>query len=182
MSAIHDAILDHIEAELQAALIDNIDEADLARAGVVQQGPLQGSPAPDTARISVTVHENDPDRFYSTKTSAMTSSWDDEVLIVETSNVATWSRKFTVKARCLLSRTKEDLAAARGIASTLRSRIERAILALEFSSIVADDGEAVSRRAISLSMASEMVQAGGPGSYDYHIKVRFDLLTTTAKE
>ena len=31
---------------------------------------------------------------------------------------------------------------------------------------------------LNAALPGEMLQAGGPGSYDYHIKVRFSLLTT----
>lgn len=177
MSFIHDIILDYTQQVLQAALINNIDEGDTARAGLVQQGPLQGPGSPDKLRIVATVHENDPDRFVNSNTSAMTGAWEDEILIHETGSVDTWARRFSVKIRCLLAKTKEDLDATRQIASTVRSRAEQAIREADFNNLAADDGEYVSRRAANIK--GEMVQAGGPGSYDYHIKLRFDVLTTT---
>ena len=97
----------------------------LAIAGVVMAGPLQGNPDPDVARISVTVHENDPDQMTGAAPARM---WQDEPLSVEIGSgraITTWSRKFTVKARCLLEGTREDLDTARQIASTVRSRIEK---------------------------------------------------------
>lgn len=177
---IHDAILGYVQAELTATMITAIAEDDPTLAGVVQQGPLQGKPAPDIARISVTIHENDPDRFFDNPATAMTTDWSDEVAILETSQVITWRRRFTVKARCLLVRTKETKAEARTIASAIRSRVEDTLQDMDFTGITADSGEYVSRKAIAPSMKGEMVQAGGPpNSFDYHIKVRFDVLTTT---
>jgi hypothetical protein len=177
---IHNEILTHIQAALQAALIDDIPDDDLARAGIVMLGPLQGNPDPDQARISVTLHENDPDRFYGTTgTSAITTEWDDEIIEVECGGSATWNRRFTVKARCLYVITGEDLTTAREIAATVRNRIEKTLLNLSFADVKTDD-EFVSRGVLATSMKGEMLQAGGPpDAYDYHIKVRFELQTTT---
>ena len=183
MAEIHEAILDYLITQLTARLITApvaIDEDDTAVPSVIQQGPLQGSPAPDKARISVTVHENDPDRFFDNPATQMSSEWSDEVVILESHEVATWRRRFTVKARCLLVKTKETKSEARAIASKLRSRIEDALLDIDFTGVTADNGEYVSRKIFSNSVKGEMVQAGGPpNSFDYHIKVRFDVLTTT---
>lgn len=179
MSAIHDTVLDYVEQALQQSLIDDHGEADPAIAGIVQQGPVQGNPPPDKARITVTIHENDPDVIYKAAETSNKTRWDDEIVIIETGPVVTWARRFSVKARCLLAKSKEDVEQARSIASTLRSRIERTLLGLSFADVIADDGEYVSRGIVSTSFSSEMIQAGGPGSYDYHIKVRFDVLTTT---
>lgn len=183
MAEIHEAILTYLETQLTNLLITvpkAADASDTAIPSLVSQGPLQGSPAPDKARISVTIHENDPDRFFDNPATQMTSEWSDEVVILESNEVVTWKRKFTVKARCLLVKTKETKSEARAIASTLRSRIEDALLDIDFTGVTADNGEYVSRKALSKSIRGEMVQAGGPpNSFDYHIKVRFDVLTTT---
>lgn len=192
-TSIHDAILDYLETELTAALItdptsaaltaapeDPVLETDPAIAGIVSQGPLQGSPAPDKARISVTIHENDPDAMFGNPASSLTSDWSDNVHQLETSQIVTWRRGFSVKIRCLLVKTKETKAEARAIASTIRSRLEDTILDLDFTSVSGDNNESVSRKAIAKTFQSEMLQAGGPpNSFDYHIKVRFDVLTTT---
>jgi hypothetical protein len=177
MSFIHDVTLDYVEQALRVSLMDGVDGADVARAGLVQQGPLQGPVAPDKARISVTLFENDPDRFFKGSTSAMTGPWEDEVLINETGGVVTWARRFCVKARCLLAQTQEDLNDTRSISSTVRSRIELALREASFADLVSEDGERISRGAANIR--GEMVQAGGPNSYDYHIKIRFDVLSTT---
>lgn len=180
MASIHDVVLDYLEDQLELALITEIDNDDVAVVGVVQQGPLQGKPAPDAARINVTIHENDPDAFFDNPASAMKDAWPDEIALLETSEVVTWKRRFTVKCRCLLVRTKETKEEAREIASTLRTRLENTLLGLDFTNVAADNGEFVSRKAVARTMRSEMIQAGGPpNSFDYHIKVRFDVLTTT---
>jgi hypothetical protein len=174
--AIHDAVLDAVQAALQAALIDNIDESDTARATVIKQGPLQGDPDPDSARISVTLHENDPDEYLNGNT-GIEGDWSDEVYEVEVGGSTTWRRRFTVKARVLLENTQEELDAARLIASTVRDRIEKALVQLSFSGID-EDGEYVSMPIFHSSMRSETRQGGGPSAYDFHIKVRFEIHTT----
>lgn len=176
-----EAILHHAQDVLQAALIDNVPADDTARAGVVMQGPLQGNPDPDQARISVTVHENDPDNFYGkTGTGAMGGEWNDEVAETECGGGVIWSRKFTVKARCLYVNTGEGLDAARVIASTVRQRIENALLSTSWGGVFdAESSEFVSRGVLGTSLRAEMIQAGGPpDAYDYHIKVRFEVQTS----
>jgi len=174
-----DMIIDEAVSQLQDALIDSIPTDDVARAGIVTQGALQGEPDPDVARISVLVYENDPDRVYgNTGTGAMGGMWEDRVVIVECGGAVTWDRTFTVKARCLLVNTGEDKFAARDIASTVRKRIERAVLKFNFTG-VRDDDEYVSNGIKQREVFGEMIQGGGPpDAYDYHIKVRFKVQTT----
>jgi hypothetical protein len=193
---INDEIVNCVVAALQKALIDDIPDADPehdppiladpAKAGVVMTGPLQGNPDPDQARISVTVHENDPDNFYSGQVTQITGDWSDEIVEMECGGDyggAMWNRRFTVKARCLTVNTKETLAPARLIASTVKSRIERCLLAIDWAGVVDKDEsdkiiEYVSRPVAATSMRSEALQGGGPpDSYDYFIKVRFDVQT-----
>jgi hypothetical protein len=174
MSGIHDAILQHLQEALEAALITDVAEDDLARANKVQIGPLQDDPE----RILVTVHENDPDRIAKGSVTGMTGEWGDEVYSVEIGRVITFVRRFTVKARCLFEITGESLDTARSIASTVRERIEVALLQLSFSN-VQSGSEYVSRGIMADDILGEMLQAGGPpDAYDYHIKIRVSLLTT----
>jgi hypothetical protein len=193
---INELIVEHVVEALQKALIDDIPDADPdavppiledpAKAGVVITGPLQGNPDPDQARISVTAHENDPDNFYPGQITQITGDWSDEIAEVECGGQyggAMWNRRFTVKARCLTVNTKEDLASARQIASKVKSRIERCLLAIDWAGVVDKDKsgnviEYVSRPVASNTMRSEALQGGGPpDSYDYFIKVRFDVQT-----
>jgi hypothetical protein len=179
---IHDAIANFIVAALQHSLIDDIAESDIARAGVVIPGPLQGDPDPDVARISVSVYENDPEGFFGRNgTSANSDDWTDQVSETECGGSVIWDRRFTVKARCLFVNTGETRDSARSIASTVRSRIERCLMNLSWGEIHDDEtGEFVSRGVLAESLHSEMQQAGGPpDAYDYHIKVRFEVQTTT---
>jgi hypothetical protein len=179
---IHDAIVNFVVTQLNLALITEIQVSDIARAGVVIPGPLQGDPDPDVARISVSVYENDPDGFFGKNgTSANADGWNDAVAEMECGGAATWDRRFTVKARCLLVNTAENRDSARAIASTVRSRIEHRLMNLSWNSVHDDEtGEYVSRGVLASSLQSEMVQAGGPpDAYDYHIKVRFEVQTTT---
>ncbi len=175
---IHSQILDKIKDALQDAMIDNLLEDDQTRAGVVIIGPLQGTPNPVEARISVSIHENDPDHFYGlASTTGIDNPWYDIVYDEEIGGVTTYRRRFTVKARCLLESTGEDNFDAREIASTVRSRLEDTLSDIRFSGIE-HNGERVTRGVNALH--GEMVQAGGPpASYDFHIKMRFDVLTTT---
>ncbi len=177
MSGIHDLVLVYVWDALKKALIDDISDDDPARAGIVTIGELQGDPTPDDARISVTLHENDPEAAISGVVSGLKGTWYDEVDEIEIGGTSTWVRRFSVKARCLLVNTAENLDDARAIASTVRERIEDTLSTLPFTG-VANASEYVSRGVLSEEMAGEMLQAGGPEAYDYHIKVRFSLLTT----
>ena len=107
----------------------------------------------------------------------MTEDWSDEVDDIEIGGAVTYVRRFTLKARCLLVNSREDLDAARNIASTVRERCERTILSLPFTGITSGN-EYVSRGILAEDFAGEMLQAGGPEAYDYHIKIRFSILTT----
>lgn len=177
--SIHDEILARLETRLRDLMIDDLTLDDDTRAGVVIQGPTQGEPEPDTARISITLHENDPDGFYGKAgASTLSSGWEDEIVEVECGGSVTWRRRFTVKAFCLFIDTGEDLPTARRIASTVRSRLEQAVLQTSFEGVYSGD-EFVSKGPIAEGVQAEMVQAGGPpDSYGYHIKVRFEIETT----
>jgi hypothetical protein len=177
--SIHDTILGKMRDYLQDVMMDNLPNDDPTKAGVIMLGPLQGNPEPDAARISITLHENDPDGFYGKGgISTLSSQWEDEINEVECGGSVTWKRRFTVKARCLLVNTGEDLTDAREIASKVRSRLELAVLRAPLDGL-SKDGEFVSRAIVYESLQGEMVQAGGPpNTYDYHIKVRFEVETT----
>jgi len=178
MTGIHDVVMEYVRDALEKALISDVLDDDPARAGVVKIGHLQGEPAPDDARISITIHENDPDKFTKGALTSIDGPWDDGVVEVEVGGTVTSERKFTIKARCLFANTREDLDAARNIASTLRDRIEKCLLKLRFSSVATTD-EFVSRGIIATSFVGEMLQAGGPpDAFDYHLKIRFDIWTT----
>jgi hypothetical protein len=196
---INSLILDEVVKVLKVKLIDDfapppIPEPppdppepvviDPARASVVFKGPLQGDPEPDAARISITVHENDPDNFFSGQVTQITGDWSDDVAEVECgggSGGAIWNRRFTVKGRCLLVNTKEGLDDTREIASTVKSRIERALRTIDWSTVFEEDEKHVMSEYVSrgvLGTRSEALQGGGPpDSYDYFIKVRFDVQT-----
>jgi len=180
LQSIHTEIMDRVQEALDEALINNIPNTSPIKGGVVKQGSLQGDPDPDVARISVTVHENDPDRFFgSDNTSAFGSSeWEDEVDHVEIGGAITMKRRFTVKSRCLLVNSYESAADAQRVARSVRSRIEATILGIDWTSIQTEE-EYVSRGAFAETLKSEMVQAGGPpDAFDFYIKVRFEVLTT----
>jgi len=163
-------IITYTRDQLEAALITNIDDSDTAQAGVVKVGPLQGEPDPDVARISVEVHHNDPENI--------DGQWRDVVAIVEIGGTVTWVRRFTIKIRCLLENTREGQAAAMEIAAIVRDRAELALLKELFTGIATDD-EYVSRGPMATSLKSDMLQGGGPpDSYDFHIKIYFDVYTT----
>ncbi len=175
---IHDAVLDYVQAALQEALISTISASDVTRVGVVKIGHLQGDPSPDEARISVTIHENDPDQFVKGALTGISGAWDDEIQEIEMGGTVTTDRKFSVKVRCLFEGTRENLSLARSITSTVRDRIEKALLRLSFSGVSTDD-EFVSRGVISTDYATETLQAGGPpDAFDYHFKIRFSIWTT----
>jgi len=176
---IHDVILDHLQENLEDALITSAPLDDKARAGIVKIGPLQGDPDPDVAVISVTLHENDPDTVYGGK-SMSAKTWLDEVYEVECGGSITWRRRFTVKVRCLFTNKQYDLHTARLVASTVRSRIETKLLTTDWNEIVDEEtNEYISRGVFSDNIESEQVQSGGPpDQYDFQVKIRFELLTT----
>ncbi len=187
MSGIHDLVLLHVQAALQQSMITdlvpvkdeegNLPAPDVTIAGVISIGPIQGDPTPDDARISVTIHENDPDAMISGAVSGLKGDWADVVDEIEIGGTVTYKRRFSVKARCLLVNTAENLTQARSIASTVRERIEKTLLNLSFSGVSSSD-EFVSGSILTDEFAGEMLQAGGPDAYDYQIKIRFSLLTT----
>lgn len=185
MSGIHSEVLTYVENALQTALVDDIswlhpDDAPKTgdtKAGDVRIGPNQGEPDIEEARIVVTVHENDPQGFHSGALTSISSSWADEVYETEIGGAVTMKRRFTVRARCLLEQTAEDANQARTVASTLRSRIEHTLLGLGFTGVQTDN-ERVSMPVRPDGLTGEMYQGGGPDAYDFHIKVRFEILTT----
>ena len=170
-------IIDHIVTALTEALIEYLPADDDARAGAVQAGPLQDDPDPEDARISITVHENDPDQFTGADGLGH-RHWSDEVYEVECGGAITWMRRFTVKGRLLLEDTGETLAEARQLAAEVRKKIEYTLLTLSFSGVVDSYGEYVSRGVTSEGLIGEMIQGGGPEAYEFRLKIYFDVLTT----
>ena len=171
-------ILERLRDEMQAGLIDNIPADDPARAGHVKIGPYQGDPTPEEGRITVSIHENDPDRIINGGVTGMRDEWSDEIDLIECGGAATTSRRFCIKVRCLFVKTNEQEDAARQIASTVRSRIERLLKKMSFNGVRTED-EYVARGVLSEDLRGEMMQAGGPpDAFDYIIKVHFSVLTT----
>ena len=171
-------ILEHLRDEMQAGLIDNIPESDPARAGHVKIGPYQGDPTPEEGRITVSVHENDPDRIINGGVTGMRDEWSDEMDLIECGGAATMTRRFTIKARCLFVKTGEKEDEARRIASTVRRRIETILKKMSFNGVQTSD-EYVARGVLANDLSGEMMQAGGPpDAFDYIIKVHFSVLTT----
>jgi hypothetical protein len=173
-------ILQHLRVRLQEALIDEVPVSDASRAGFVKIGPYQGTPAPDEGRITVSIHENDPDRIVHAGVSGMNDDWSDSIEEdgIEIGGAATTTRRFTIKTRCLFSNTREDEDTARSIAMTVRGRMETMLKRLSFRDVKTAD-EYVSRGILSSELTTEMLQAGGPpDAFDYSFKVHFSVLTT----
>jgi hypothetical protein len=174
---IHDAILEHVKTNFETELIDNV--SDNAKVAQVVLGPVQEDPDYADARLSVSLHENDPDGVYKPGSSNLTNEWTDGVAEIECGGSITMVRRFTAKARILLADTGEGLSEARDIASKLRSRMETSLLNMRFTGVSdAETGEYVSKRVLNPGLFGEMIQAGGPEAYDYHVKVRFQVETT----
>nr|MBN1228888.1 hypothetical protein [Anaerolineae bacterium] len=171
MNGINLEITRHLQSRLTDRLITQIELDDPARVSIVKIGTLDGEPDPADGRITIKVHENDPDALGGTE-------WVDEIVFSECGGSVTWSRKFSVKARALLVDTMESLEEARSIASTLKSRIELALLSDLFTGVQSGN-EYVSRGITSEDLEVEMLQGGGPpDSYDFQMKFRFDIWTT----
>jgi hypothetical protein len=178
MSGIHDPILTRLEETLTKMMITDVEDEDPARVGAIKVGPLQGEPDPDEARISIELYYNDPDQAVAGSGLGQSREpWDDQVEEIEIGTTITWRRRFTAKVRCLLESTQEDLPRTRTIVSTVRSRLERALLKTKFVGVNTED-EYVSRGVLSENIRTIVAQSGGPGAYDYHIKLRFEVLTT----
>jgi hypothetical protein len=150
---------------LTEVMITNVDESDPTRAGAVKVGPLQGEPDVDVARISVEIYHNDPEN---------PEEWVDEIVEWEMPRNPIWARRFTILWRALLVDTREELAEALDIASTLKARIEGTLF--DMSWVVTADDESVVGPMLD-DMTSEMIQGGGPGEHDWSGKVMFDVLT-----
>jgi len=179
--SILNGVLNHTRDELIKACVTNLDEDDPSRAGIVKIGFLQGDPDPDEARVSISIFPNDPDQeIRGSGIGNSPTSWEDNIVEEEVGGVLTWSRKFTIKARCLFTNGTEadDEVLARSLAATVKARIERTILRIKYDTVQSED-EYVARSPISANLLSSLVQSGGPGAYDFYIKVRFDILTTT---
>jgi hypothetical protein len=175
---IHHSILLKVQEELERVLIDEIADDDDTAVGIVKLGPLDGDPEPDEARISITLHENDPDTFISGALTGMSGAWNDELEFAEIGGSNTWKRKFSIKGVFILETSQEALVDARRIASTVRTRIEQALPQIDFSGI-SSNGEYVSSGIWASDVGSEMIQGGGPpDSYAYYIKIRFAVMTT----
>lgn len=186
MSGIHGLVMERIQTYLAEHLNDGLQPGDREWVTLVKNGPLQGDPDPDEARIFITIFENDPDGFVSGVVTSLSGGWTDEILDTEIGLeddrvITTWVRKFTLKARLLLEQTRENEYEARNAASGIRTRIEHLLPKVPFSDLKAD-GEYVSKRISGNDTQGEMIGAGGPpDSYDFMIKIRFSLWTTTGK-
>ena len=174
---ISDAIVDKVYSELTIALMKDLEESDPTRAGLILRGPFQDQADLERARIVVEIYENDPDKFQRGAVTSMWGAWEDEVAELEIGGSVIWNRRYTVKGRALMTRTKENIDEARLIASTLKDRLTRTLINIDFAGIQ-DDEEFVSRGVLSRSIQAEAIQGGGPQAYDYYIKVRFEVQTT----
>lgn len=178
---IHGAILDKVIADLTKKLITEKADDDPSKAGAILRGDAQGNPDPDAGRIVINVYTNDPDQYYGKDgTGTLASDWADLTQEIEIGGAITMKRRFTLKARCLLVNSQENVDAAQGIGDKIRGEIERALLQTSFLNVWNEDKtEYVARGIFADSLRAEMIQAGGPpDSYDIHIKIRFEVLTT----
>jgi hypothetical protein len=171
-------IMERVEERLKKTLIDDIAPNDPTRAGAIKIGPFQGDPAPDVGRITISIHENDPDRIAKGAVTGMNEDLSDSLDDVEIGGAVTTTRRFTIKGRCLFSDTREPEDEARRIAETVRQRVERTLKSTSFNGVVSDS-EYVARGVLSNELRVEMIQAGGPSdSFDFLFKVQFSVLTT----
>lgn len=167
---ITNSLLHVFKAQLQKVCIDDVPLSDTSRAGVVKIGPLQGEPEPDVARISITVHPNDPDR---------PTKMLDKVIEVNIPCSQIWNRYFTIKYRILLEPTHENLEQALTIASTVKARVEHAISSATYGSIRTST-ESVQRGCQDVSSRHSLLQGGGPpDSFDFQGKFMFTIMTET---
>lgn len=176
VGGIHDAILSYLKTQLTLDLITNV--TGVTKAGIVKIGDLQGEPAPDDARISVTLYMNDPDSFISGSLTSVKDSWEDEVYDFEIGGAITWKRRFTLKVRFLYANSREELDEARRITTLVRDCATERLLSYNFNGVVVGTEYAANTIA-NKSIHSESLQSGGPpDAYDYFVKIRFEVLTT----
>lgn len=145
-----------LRSKLDEALITNIDPSDLARAGSVIIGTLQGNPI--RQKIVVEVYENDPDDDSWEHHAATVNRNDDNPtyrdVIGNSRNF--WYRRFTLKITVFLRNdTRENAADIRG---ALVHRIEQVILDIPtIEGLVDDAGE----RALQGRIVKENGREGG---------------------
>lgn len=113
---------------LTAALIDDIDGEDPARAGVVKIGSLQADPL--RAVVSVEIHENDPEGENNWHHAVVNRLGNDEnpggLSHYVGSTRHRWLRRFTVRVLVFLRDSDREAAAA--IKGTVIARIEQVLL------------------------------------------------------
>jgi hypothetical protein len=175
--SIHNAIMHHVKDAIVDQIQDALPDGHPIKPGVVKIGPLLGDPMdPDEARITVMIFENDPDEKDSFQWCDEPAS--DDYGGLEIGGGITWMRRFTIKVDMYLERTREDVDAARRIAGSLKNRLEEVVMGLSFNNVSIED-EYVSRGAFASTIKSTVRQGGGPpDSYQFHIKLRFEVLTT----
>lgn len=176
-SNIHYAVMEHVKTTLEEVLYAAYPAGDPLRPGVIKLGPLMGEPMdPEEARIVICIYENDRDE-------KDTFQWCDEPASdeyggIEIGGGITWLRRFTLEGDCYFERTREDIDAARKIAGLLKAKLEDILLGMSFSGIAVDN-EYVSRGPVGFGLYSTTRQSGGPpDAYQFHIKIRFEVLTT----
>jgi hypothetical protein len=178
---IHGAIITQVIDQLTLKMITEKADADPTKARAILRGSSQGNPDPDYGRIVINIYTNDPDQYYGKDgTGTVAGDWADVPEEIECGGAITMRRRFSLKARCLLVNTQEEVDDAQDIGDQIRGEIERALLELSFNNVWNDKKtEYVSRGVFSDTLRGEMIQAGGPpDSYDIHIKIRFEVLTT----
>ena len=174
-------ILKRTETHLQKVLMDDVAVDDPARPGWVGIGELQGEPLdPDEARISVTLHENDPDDFEERDPRGIEwYSHDETDFMQEIGPTWTMIRRFTIKVRSLFDTSQESREDARRYNSMVIDKIVHEIMNVDLANIDFN-GEYVSMPYYRIE--KEIGQFGGPDAYDFYSKVRWSLKTTYVKK
>ena len=184
--SVHNAILTYLEAQLTDALI-TVPTAALAKAKPIRRSPASSrwdlfrATQIQIRPVSASrLHENDPDAitgasgYLQCRARGKTRSPRSNAVVPKHGTGASRSRPAVCWSTPARTKTPPEQ-----IASTVRHRIEKTIQNLSFAG-VEDDGEYVSRGAVSTSTKGEMIQSGGPpDAFDYFIKIRFEVQTTT---
>lgn len=180
-TSIHDIVGDYLIERLNEALIINSPDPILTPTDV-GYGNLQDNPA--KRRISVRVHQRDPDQQSDTVTdwtdmpAHMTTEWKEwPSNEIGTSGETFWSRRFVVEILVYLTRSKEDRLDARMVHNYVASAAKTAIDCV--GCVAIDRVDNFGERLLMVKAARyQNVEGGGPpGNFNYRSKIYVSALT-----
>jgi hypothetical protein len=165
---------ERIASYLQDDLRDHVDVEDETRAGLVREGLLQDDPT--RYKVTVMVHINDPDdetgwRHEVLDGQADGKSFDPPGYMIGGGQI--WNRRFTLELE-MFFKARVKRPEALDLASVVLSRAEMSLQRAPINVGVDDFGEIPTQLRVNKSHLS---QGGSDGSFIYHGKVWFTVMT-----